>query len=172
MKKSQSDKTVGIKVFLTIFCSMIGGFGSRRHKNADHMDPNPQHWLADCANCTPTLEENDKYSTNHSKYNTSSKSIHFSRCTIILYLSLAGMTKISKLAFTEQIMIGFWKFGGTANKIKIKTWRNAYSDLDPPIMSSKAQSNSWDSLFKVWPGSAWIRIGLAPWIRIRIHNRN
>jgi hypothetical protein len=35
------------------------------------------HWLEDCANFTPTPEENDQYSANHSWCNTSTKSIHF-----------------------------------------------------------------------------------------------
>ncbi len=35
------------------------------------------HWLDDCAKSTPTPEENDQKSANHSKCNTSSKPIHF-----------------------------------------------------------------------------------------------
>jgi hypothetical protein len=35
------------------------------------------HWLEDCANFTPTPEENNNYSDNYSKCNTSIKPIHF-----------------------------------------------------------------------------------------------
>jgi hypothetical protein len=38
--------------------------------------PFPSHWLEDCANFMPMLEENDQYGTNHSWCNTSIKPIH------------------------------------------------------------------------------------------------
>jgi hypothetical protein len=38
--------------------------------------------LEDCANLTPTTEENDQYSANHS----SIKPINFYQCTIILHV--------------------------------------------------------------------------------------
>jgi hypothetical protein len=61
-------------------------------------------WLEDCANFTPTPEENNQYSANYFSCNTSSKPIDFYQYTIILQLGFAGMTKISrpKLAFTAR----------------------------------------------------------------------
>ncbi len=53
------------------------------------------HWLEDCANFTPTPEENNQYSANHSKCNKIIKSIHCYQWTIILHLWLAVMTKRS-----------------------------------------------------------------------------
>ncbi len=41
------------------------------------------HWLEDCAYCTPTPEESDKYSLDLSERNVSNKPIHFYQCTII-----------------------------------------------------------------------------------------
>jgi hypothetical protein len=35
------------------------------------------NWLEDCADFTPTPEENDQCSANHSQCNTSSKRFHF-----------------------------------------------------------------------------------------------
>jgi hypothetical protein len=61
------------------------------------------HWLTDCANCTPTPEENDKYSANHSQCNTgkSSKPINLSMHNYTP-LVISGNDKNKQLTLLSQ----------------------------------------------------------------------
>jgi hypothetical protein len=53
--------------YITLFQAEIGDGASRVWYISSGIGPSlASHWLEDCANCMPMLEENDKYSANHS----------------------------------------------------------------------------------------------------------
>ncbi len=74
------------------------------------IDPDPAIFVLDLQDAN-----NDKYSTNHSKCNTSSKLIHFNQCTTILHYSAN-----TNLLLLEWICYWLYKFGVTSNQINKK----------------------------------------------------
>jgi hypothetical protein len=85
------------------------------------------HCLEDCANFTPTMEENDQYNANHShpvQYKHQAKLLfsmnNFSPLVISTSDKNKQLTLVSqrKLALTGKICKWFCQFGGTSKKLK------------------------------------------------------
>ncbi len=51
------------------------------------------HWLEDCANCTPMAQENDQYSADRSKCNTTASQFTFINAQLYFTFDKRVMTK-------------------------------------------------------------------------------
>ncbi len=75
-------------------------------------------WLDDCANFTPTPEENDQFSGNHSQSNSRSKPIHFYQQTNYTPLVISGNDKNKQTRSTARNTLLRYKMIGAPKKFK------------------------------------------------------